>query len=143
MLEAYLGREAAEDSGPDDAEQLTPSVGQQMLAVDGLITEYGPVRAVDDVSLEGKAGTVTSVLGANGAGKTSLLRTICGLVRPAAGQVTFAGTDITRMAVEEIVRRTGLAHVPEGRGVIAELTVEEPARLGAPVARWPRGGAAE
>jgi len=100
-----------------------------MLAVEGLITEYGPVRAVDGVSLEVPAGTVTSVLGANGAGKTSLLRTICGLVRPTSGRVTFAGTDITRMPVEEIVRR-GLSHVPEGRGVIAELTVEENLRLG-------------
>jgi branched-chain amino acid transport system ATP-binding protein len=100
-----------------------------MLAVEGLITEYGPVRAVDGVSLEVLAGTVTSVLGANGAGKTSLLRTICGLVRPTSGRVTFAGTDITRMPVEEIVRR-GLSHVPEGRGVIAELTVEENLRLG-------------
>jgi branched-chain amino acid transport system ATP-binding protein len=100
-----------------------------MLTVEGLVTEYGPVRAVDGVSLEVPAGTVTSVLGANGAGKTSLLRTICGLVRPQAGRVTFAGTDITRMAVEEIVRR-GLAHVPEGRGVIGELTVAENLRLG-------------
>jgi branched-chain amino acid transport system ATP-binding protein len=100
-----------------------------MLTVDELITDYGPVRAVDGVSLQVPAGSVTAVLGANGAGKTSLLRTISGLVRPAAGKVTFAGEDITSMAVEDIVRR-GLAHVPEGRGVIAELTVAENLRLG-------------
>jgi branched-chain amino acid transport system ATP-binding protein len=100
-----------------------------MLSVDGLTTDYGPVRAVDSVSLEVKPGTVTSVLGANGAGKTSLLRTICGLVRPTAGHVSLDGEEITRLAVEEIVRR-GLAHVPEGRGVITELTVEENLRLG-------------
>jgi branched-chain amino acid transport system ATP-binding protein len=100
-----------------------------MLAVEGLTTDYGPVRAVDDVSFEIKEGTVTSVLGANGAGKTSLLRTITGLVRPSAGRVTLAGQEITRLPVEEIVRR-GLAHVPEGRGVITELTVEENLRLG-------------
>jgi branched-chain amino acid transport system ATP-binding protein len=100
-----------------------------MLAVENLITEYGPVRAVDDVSLEVAPGSVTAVLGANGAGKTSLLRTISGLVRPAAGRVRFADEDITRLAVEDIVRR-GLAHVPEGRGVIAELTVAENLRLG-------------
>jgi branched-chain amino acid transport system ATP-binding protein len=100
-----------------------------MLTVDGLITDYGPVRAVDGVSLEVAPGTVTSVLGANGAGKTSLLRTICGLVRPTAGTVTLDGQDITRTPVEEIVR-LGLAHVPEGRGVITELTVEENLRLG-------------
>jgi branched-chain amino acid transport system ATP-binding protein len=100
-----------------------------MLTVDGLTTDYGPVRAVDDVSLEVAPGTVTSVLGANGAGKTSLLRTICGLVRPTAGSVMLDGRDITRTPVEEIVR-AGLAHVPEGRGVITELTVEENLRLG-------------
>ena len=100
-----------------------------MLSVEGLVTDYGPVRAVDGVSLQVPAGSVTAVLGANGAGKTSLLRTITGLVRPSAGKVTFDDEDITNMAVENIVRR-GLAHVPEGRGVIAELTVVENLRLG-------------
>jgi branched-chain amino acid transport system ATP-binding protein len=100
-----------------------------MLTVDGLTTDYGPVRAVNDVSLEAPEGTVTAVLGANGAGKTSLLRTITGLVAPRSGRVLLAGQDITRMAVEEIVRR-GVAHVPEGRGVIPELTVAENLRLG-------------
>jgi branched-chain amino acid transport system ATP-binding protein len=100
-----------------------------MLTVEGLTTDYGPVRAVDDVSLAVEKGTVTSVLGANGAGKTSLLRTITGLVRPTAGRVRFDGKEITRLPVEEIVRR-GLAHVPEGRGVITELTVAENLKLG-------------
>jgi branched-chain amino acid transport system ATP-binding protein len=100
-----------------------------MLIVEGLTTDYGPVRAVNDVSLEVPAGTVTAVLGANGAGKTSLLRTITGLVRPTAGRVVLAGEEITRLPVEEIVRR-GLAHVPEGRGVITELTVAENLKLG-------------
>jgi branched-chain amino acid transport system ATP-binding protein len=100
-----------------------------MLAVEGLTTDYGPVRAVDGVSLEVPEGSITAVLGANGAGKTSLLRTITGLVPASSGRVQFDGQDITRLAVEEIVRR-GLAHVPEGRGVITELTVEENLRLG-------------
>jgi branched-chain amino acid transport system ATP-binding protein len=100
-----------------------------MLAIDGLTTDYGPVRAIDSISFEIGPGTVTAVLGANGAGKTTLLRTICGLARPTAGTVTFDGQNITRVAVEEIVRR-GLAHVPEGRGVITELTVQENLRLG-------------
>ncbi len=100
-----------------------------MLAVEDLTTDYGPVRAVDHVSLEVPPGSVTAVLGANGAGKTSLLRTITGLVRPSDGRVTFDGQDITRLPVEEIVRR-GIAHVPEGRGVITELTVDENLRLG-------------
>jgi branched-chain amino acid transport system ATP-binding protein len=100
-----------------------------MLSIEGLTTDYGPVRAVDEVSLEAAVGTVTAVLGANGAGKTSLLRTITGLVPARSGRVRFDGEDITRMAVEEIVRR-GVAHVPEGRGVISELTAEENLRLG-------------
>jgi branched-chain amino acid transport system ATP-binding protein len=100
-----------------------------MLAVEELTTNYGAVCAVDRVSLEVSEGSVTAVLGANGAGKTSLLRTITGLVPARSGRVTLAGKRIDGMAVEEIVRR-GLAHVPEGRGVIAELTVEENLRLG-------------
>jgi branched-chain amino acid transport system ATP-binding protein len=100
-----------------------------MLAVEGLTTDYGAVRAIDDVSFEVPQASVTAVLGANGAGKSSLLRTISGLVRASAGRVTLAGAEITRLPVEEIVRR-GVAHVPEGRGVIAELTVAENLRLG-------------
>ncbi|HEX4010094.1 MAG TPA: ABC transporter ATP-binding protein [Solirubrobacteraceae bacterium] len=100
-----------------------------MLATEDLTTHYGPVRAVDGVSLEVAKGSVTAVLGANGAGKTTLLRTITGLATPRAGRVRLDGEDITGLAVEDIVRR-GLAHVPEGRGVIAELTVEENLRLG-------------
>lgn len=100
-----------------------------MLTVEQLTTEYGPVRAVDRVSLQVAAGSVTAVLGANGAGKTSLLRTITGLVRPTSGRVSFEDEDITGLSVEDIVRR-GVAHVPEGRGVIAELSVIENLRLG-------------
>jgi branched-chain amino acid transport system ATP-binding protein len=100
-----------------------------MLDVEKLVTDYGPVRAVDGVSLRVEEGKVTAVLGANGAGKTSLLRTISGLERASSGRVSLAGEDITHTAVEDIVRR-GLAHVPEGRSVIAELTVEENLRLG-------------
>jgi branched-chain amino acid transport system ATP-binding protein len=100
-----------------------------MLTVESLTTDYGPVRAVDDVSLEVPEGSITAVLGANGAGKTTLLRTITGLVRPTAGRVALDGEPISGLAVEEIVRR-GVAHVPEGRGVIRELTVEENLKLG-------------
>jgi branched-chain amino acid transport system ATP-binding protein len=100
-----------------------------MLAIEELITDYGPIRAVDRVSFEVPEGSVTAVLGANGAGKTSLLRTICGLERATSGRVKVDGEDITRWPVEEIVR-FGVAHVPEGRGVIAELTVSENLRLG-------------
>ena len=100
-----------------------------VLEVKDLVTAYGPVKALDGVSLQVPAGKVTAVLGANGAGKTSLLRTVSGLVRSRSGSVLLDGQDITRVPVEAMVRR-GMAHVPEGRGVIAELTVEENLRLG-------------
>jgi branched-chain amino acid transport system ATP-binding protein len=100
-----------------------------MLQVEDLVTAYGPVRALDGISFEVPAGAITAVLGANGAGKTSLLRTLSGLVRPRSGRVRFDGREIGRLAVEDIVR-LGMAHVPEDRGVIAELTVEENLRLG-------------
>ncbi len=100
-----------------------------VLEVKDLTTTYGPVTALDGVSLSVPAGKVTAVLGANGAGKTTLLRTVSGLVRSRRGTVVLDGKDITRVQVEEMVRR-GMAHVPEGRGVIAELTIEENLRLG-------------
>jgi branched-chain amino acid transport system ATP-binding protein len=101
-----------------------------VLEVKDLTTTYGPVTALNGVSISVPAGKVTAVLGANGAGKTTLLRTVSGLVRSRSGSVVLDGQDITRVQVEEMVRR-GMAHVPEGRGVIAELTIEENLRLGA------------
>jgi branched-chain amino acid transport system ATP-binding protein len=100
-----------------------------LLEIEKLTTDYGPVRAVDAVTLSVQQGSVTAVLGANGAGKTSLLRTISGLERASEGEVLLDGEDILGVSVEDIVRR-GLAHVPEGRGVIAELSTEENLRLG-------------
>jgi branched-chain amino acid transport system ATP-binding protein len=100
-----------------------------MLRLEGLTAAYGPVVALDDVSLDVAEGEIATVLGANGAGKTTLLRTISGLVRARSGRVLLDGREIGGAKVEEIVR-LGVAHVPEGRGVIAELTVEENLRLG-------------
>ncbi len=99
------------------------------LEVRGLTAAYGPVTALDGVDVVAERGKITAVLGANGAGKTTLLRTISGLVRPTAGHVLLDGVDHTRTAPEAIAR-AGIAHVPEGRGVITELTVEENLRLG-------------
>ena len=100
-----------------------------MLEVTALVAGYGPVRALDGVDLNVEQGSITAVLGANGAGKTTLLRAISGLLRPSAGTVRLDGQDVTGRAPEDLVRR-GMAHVPEGRGVIVELTVEENLRLG-------------
>ena len=100
-----------------------------ILEIEKLTTDYGPVRAVDDVTLAVEQGSITAVLGANGAGKTTLLRTISGLERPTEGRVLLDGEDLRGVRVEDIVRR-GLAHVPEGRGVIAELSTDENLRLG-------------
>jgi branched-chain amino acid transport system ATP-binding protein len=110
-----------------------------LLEVEELTTDYGPVRAVDGVTLAVEEGTITAVLGANGAGKTSLLRTISGLERASAGHVLLDGDELLGMPVENLVQR-GLAHVPEGRGVIAELTTEENLRLGG---LWRRAPATE
>jgi branched-chain amino acid transport system ATP-binding protein len=109
-----------------------------LLEIEQLTIDYGPVRAVDGVTLAVEEGSVTAVLGANGAGKTSLLRTISGLERASGGRVRLDGEDILGVQVEDIARR-GLAHVPEGRGVVAELSTEENLRLGG---LWRGAGAA-
>jgi branched-chain amino acid transport system ATP-binding protein len=101
-----------------------------MLKIDEVVTTYGAVRALNGVSFDVERGTITAVLGANGAGKTTLLRTVNGLVRPRSGRIDYDGHDLTRTPVERVVQ-LGVAHVPEGRGVITELTVEENLRLGA------------
>lgn len=106
----------------------------RLLEVSGLSVAYGQVLALDQVSLDVSEGSITAVLGANGAGKTTLVRTISGLVRCRAGSIRLAGTEITRLAPEEVAR-LGVAHVPEGHGVITELTVEENLRLGTMVHR--------
>jgi branched-chain amino acid transport system ATP-binding protein len=100
-----------------------------MLAVDDLQTAYGPVVALDGVSFEVADGSITAVLGANGASKTSLLRTVSGIVRARAGRIRLEGRSIGHLPVERIVR-LGIAHVPEGRGIIEELGVEDNLRLG-------------
>ena len=99
-----------------------------MLEVRDLSVAYGAVSALRSVSFTAEKGHITAVLGANGAGKTTLLRTISGLTKPKNGSVVFAGDELLGNSVESIARR-GVAHVPEGRGVIEELTVEENLRV--------------
>jgi branched-chain amino acid transport system ATP-binding protein len=99
------------------------------LLVEGLEVRYGATRAVRGVSLRAEPGGATALLGANGAGKTSLLRTVAGLHRPAAGRVLLNGRDITAAPAHRLAR-AGLCLVPEGRQLFAELTVAENLRMG-------------
>lgn len=99
------------------------------LRVEALQVSYGPVAALHGVSFAVPPGTVTAVLGANGAGKSTLLRTLSGLVGAGSGRAYLGDSDLLKTPAEQMTR-IGLAHVPEGRGVIAELTVAENLRLG-------------
>jgi branched-chain amino acid transport system ATP-binding protein len=110
------------------------SQGQALLTVENLVAGYGEVLALDKVTITAAAATITAVLGANGAGKTTLLRTISGMVRPRGGRVLLDGADRAGRSPEAMAR-AGVAHVPEGQGVIAELTVEENLRIG--MMSWP------
>ena len=91
---------------------------------------YGPIRAIRGVSLAVEKGRIGTVLGANGAGKSTILKTISGIIDPRKGSVEFAGADITAMDPAEIVRR-GLSHVPEGREVFPLLSVHDNLLMGA------------
>jgi branched-chain amino acid transport system ATP-binding protein len=108
--------------------------GSPALAVDGLVAGYGGVIALDGVSISAGTAAITAVLGANGAGKTTLLRAISGMIKPRRGRVLLGGADLAGRSPEQIVR-AGIAHVPEGQGVIPELTVEENLRVG--MMSWP------
>ena len=102
-----------------------------MLEVRGLTAGYGKHQALSGVDLEVKPGEIVVMLGANGAGKSTLLKAIAGLVRPQNGaRITFNGQDLLALPPHEIVE-TGIALVPEGRGIFAELTVRENLELGA------------
>jgi branched-chain amino acid transport system ATP-binding protein len=101
-----------------------------LLEVRNISVSYGAIRALHDVSLTVPAGSIVTLIGSNGAGKSTTLRAISGLVRPTAGSIIFDGKDITKTPPHEIVR-LGLAHSPEGRGVFPNMTVDENLALGA------------
>jgi branched-chain amino acid transport system ATP-binding protein len=103
---------------------------QPLLKLDGVTSGYGPIVAVRDVSIEVYPGEVVTLLGANGAGKSTTLLTIAGLVRPSAGTIAFDGQDIVHMKPEDVVR-LGIALTPEGRGIFAHLSVTDNLRIGA------------
>ena len=100
-----------------------------MLEVSNLTVAYGGVVALDQVSFSVPDGSITTVLGANGAGKTTLVRTISGLVKARHGSVLLGNEQLLGRSPEAIAR-LGVGHVPEGHGIISELTVDENLRLG-------------
>ncbi|MCG6951305.1 MAG: ABC transporter ATP-binding protein [Betaproteobacteria bacterium] len=101
-----------------------------MLTVDGVDLYYGDAQALEGVTLEVPAGEIVAIVGANGAGKSSLIRTIAGLERARAGRVVFKGREITRMPSHAICD-LGIGQVAEGRQVFPSLTVEENLQMGA------------
>lgn len=108
-----------------------------LLWVEDLWVSYGNIRAVQGISLRVEEGQVVTLIGANGAGKSSTLRAISGLVPVERGRIVYAGSDLKGVPPHQIVER-GIAHVPEGRGIFANLTVLENLRL----ATWGRRDAA-
>lgn len=111
-----------------------------LLRVAGLEAAYGDFRALHGVSFAVEAGEIVSVIGANGAGKTTALKSVMGIVRPAAGEIVFDGERIDGRPPREIVER-GLALVPEGRNLFREMTVEDNLLVGAHVRRVRRSAA--
>jgi branched-chain amino acid transport system ATP-binding protein len=101
-----------------------------MLEVKDLRVHYGTVEAVKGISFQVSAGTIVSLIGANGAGKTTSLRALTGLVRPSGGDVRFENTSLVGLPPHDIVR-LGIAHVPEGRRLFPKMTVLENLRMGA------------
>ena len=110
--------------------------GTVLLRTQGLRAGYGPIEVISDVSIAVKAGRITALLGANGAGKTSLIRALCGMVK-SEGEIHLGERSIRGLRPEQIAR-LGVAQVPEGRGTFADLTVEENLRVAASRAARPR-----
>jgi len=100
-----------------------------LLELTGVEAGYGPVKALHGVSLNVEQGSIVAILGANGAGKTTTLRAITGMVK-SSGRIVFDGRDITHWRTEDIAR-AGIAHVPEGRGTLSQMTVWENLQMGA------------
>ena len=101
-----------------------------MLKIDNIHVYYGAIHALKGVSLEVHKGEIVTLIGANGAGKSTTLRTVSGLLAPKSGAITFLGENIAGMPAHEIVKH-GISQVPEGRRIFAEMSVQENLELGA------------
>ncbi|HEY3068207.1 MAG TPA: ABC transporter ATP-binding protein [Methylomirabilota bacterium] len=113
-------------------------MAEPLLRLEGVRAVYGPVEALRGIDLEVRAGELVCLIGANGAGKTSTLRAISGLLHPRAGRIRFADREIHTLPPAEILA-LGIAHCPEGRRVFPYLTVQENLEMGAYVRRDRRG----
>ena len=113
-------------------------MSEPILKVANVETYYGPIMAIRGVSLEVKQGDIVTVLGSNGAGKTTILKTISGVMDPRKGKVTFQGQDITSREPDWVMRQ-GISHVPEGREVFPFLSVLENLKMGAFTRKDPKG----
>ncbi len=101
-----------------------------MLKVENLNVHYGVIHAIEDVNIEVRDGEIVTLIGANGAGKTTILHTITGLKKATSGSVVFDGTDLLKEQPSKIINH-GVAHVPEGRHVFVDMTVRENLEMGA------------
>jgi branched-chain amino acid transport system ATP-binding protein len=101
-----------------------------MLKLENVRTSYGPIEALRGIDIEVAEGEIVSLIGNNGAGKSTCLMTISGVLRPSDGRITFEGADVSGMQPHEIVRR-GISQVPEGRRIFSRLTVRENLEMGA------------
>jgi branched-chain amino acid transport system ATP-binding protein len=116
-------------------------VSEPLLKVSGIETFYGPIQAIRGVSLEVRPGSIVTVLGANGAGKTTILRTISGVLDPERGEVMFEGRNIAGLTPDRVMR-LGICHVPEGREIFPFLSVAENLAMGS-FTRTDRDGIAD
>jgi branched-chain amino acid transport system ATP-binding protein len=107
-----------------------------MLEASDLVVRYGAVTALDGVSVRVGRGEIVTIVGSNGVGKTTLLRSLAGILRPASGTIRLGGEEVTRLRSHHLIRR-GVVLVPEGRRLFPDLTVAENLRLGA--LHWHRG----
>jgi len=113
-----------------------------MLTLDNVSVNYGAIEALTGISMHVESGEVVTLIGANGAGKTTALRTITGLLQPRAGKISFEGEDISGRPTHRLVAR-GISMAPEGRGVFANLSVRENLLMGAYLKKDKRAIAAE
>jgi branched-chain amino acid transport system ATP-binding protein len=135
VIEAYLGEPVDVAEAQQRAHVRTRSFDgtdraeQPLLRVQQIETHYGHVQALRDISIDVPTGSIVTLVGANGAGKSTTLRAISGLVRPTRGTIELDGKRIDRLSPSQIVAQ-GISHVPEGRQILATLTVAENLKLG-------------